>query len=811
MKRPPETPSLETAPISHFLGGPDELLEAGLMEPPLFPGVLGHLGTYRIHTEIGRGGMGVVFLGRRSTIPTQHRPDASQSNFVQDAVGPRATLLLEGPSADPTGNASRDGCVAIKILRPDWSRRRRALDRFLAEARHMRQFDHPHIVRVREVSSAGEYPYFVMPYLEGGSLARALHRHGPLPEADMLRVARQLANALAYAHSRGIVHRDLKPANVLLSATGDAFLSDFGLARTVFNDSIADIHREHGEGTAPYMSPAVAAGEAEDTRCDIYGFGALLFEMLTGRPPYLGRNPAEIRRHILERPPPAIHTLNSNAPAGLALVAESAMARQLRHRYAQMADVVLDLDRLAQGAQPLGPRGQPRTRWRPKPLKPPHRFRLRLPSRPWIAAAAAAIVLGGLCAVWQLQLQPQPHTPRPSIRLTLSGKPASPNPTRPPATPTTPTPETLPSFLAHDGDLLMLAPAPSNPDPSAQSIPSNSPHPTSRTTPPGNLAVRKRFRFRGLPEFASQSSKPWPDMAAVHLDDLDRDGRQELLVRVGASSVPSVCGLYCFDFDDSSLRWRRLIGPAIHQVLSADLDGDGPREIYAGTTATGQGRQGPDGSSDDCSYLYRLDAAGAIRWRVACGGLGTRAHPIVADLDGDRHPELLVWIDPLRTGPGSRQPPPPSRIGCLHPDGQLVQVHEATTFFWDCQAVDLDQDGRHELLVTDDSGSLLVLEAGLRTRARRQVTADTRRPVRLLLQETRDLENDGYPELVLSVSHPVAKTRAPSQNRPPAPDLWGDHEIVVLRHNLSPLWRATLSEPPDHGVPPRVSLVLDPR
>src|SRR5208282_5026567 len=114
----------------------------------------------------------------------------------------------------------------------------------------------------------------------------------------------------------------------LLGTEGKACLADFGLARTMFNDTIVDVEHDQLEGTAPYMSPGVAAGNAEDTRCDIYAFGALLYEMLTGDPPYAGQGAADIRRQIVNGPPKPIRERNPEADAGLAAVAQGAMARE---------------------------------------------------------------------------------------------------------------------------------------------------------------------------------------------------------------------------------------------------------------------------------------------------------------------------------------------------------------------------------------------------------------------------------------------------------------------------------------------------
>jgi serine/threonine protein kinase len=310
-------------------------MDPSLVCPPAQPGFAGVLGPYHILRELGAGGMGVVYLAAPAAEASRRLPSTSSQ------VG--------GPPF-----------VAIKVLRPELTRNPRALKRFLSEARHMGQFQHPHIIRVLEISAVSRRPYLVMPYMAGGSLAGRLRRQGPPKTPAALRLALQVAEALAHAHSKGIIHRDLNPANVLLDAEDNACLSDFGLARTVFNDCIAHVDREHHEGTLPYMSPAVARGEAEDTRCDIYGVGALLYELLTGHRPYEGSAPADTRNRILVGPPEPILALNPRAPAALACVADWAMARELRQRYAHMKDLVSDLRRVSEGLEPLGPHAKRR-------------------------------------------------------------------------------------------------------------------------------------------------------------------------------------------------------------------------------------------------------------------------------------------------------------------------------------------------------------------------------------------------------------------------------------------------------------------
>ena len=222
----------------------------------------------------------------------------------------------------------------------------------------MARMSHPNVVPVGEVSERSDCPFYVMPYLARGSLAGRISGENRLDPDEVAVIARQVADALVYAHARGIIHRDVKPANVLIADDGRACLADFGLVRTVFNDTISETEHNWCVGTPAYMSPAVAAGQPEDTRCDIYSFGAVLYAMLTGAAPYRGRMPQQVLDQILAGPPTPISQLNPSAHAHLVSIAEGAMARELRDRYACMADIQSDLDRVGAGQAPLGPRGR---------------------------------------------------------------------------------------------------------------------------------------------------------------------------------------------------------------------------------------------------------------------------------------------------------------------------------------------------------------------------------------------------------------------------------------------------------------------
>jgi serine/threonine protein kinase len=304
--------------MSESLDPVQGLLRRRVIGPPPHPGIMGVVGHFELIDILGIGGMGIVFLAR----------DAKNGNLF-----------------------------AIKVLRPDLLDAPELVHRFLVEAQHQRRMSHPNILPVLEVSEASRQPYFVMPLIAEGSLAKRLAQKTPLGYDATLEIVSGIAEALAYAHSKGIIHRDLKPGNVLLCQDGRACLADFGLARTVFNDSVLDVRQNQSVGTPAYMSPAVAAGEAEDTRCDIYSLGAILYEMLTGRPPYVGRTPEMIIKQILAGPPEPITRLNPKGPPGLVTIAEGCMAREHRDRYASMNDVVADLHRIAAGSSPVGPHG----------------------------------------------------------------------------------------------------------------------------------------------------------------------------------------------------------------------------------------------------------------------------------------------------------------------------------------------------------------------------------------------------------------------------------------------------------------------
>ena len=312
-------PTDRHAPAASVIATEDaELLQHAGVRAPSQLGSLGRIGKFEIVKAIGQGGMARVYL---------------------------ATEPVTGTS------------VALKMLHEELAQDPRVVKRFLAEARHMYELSHPNILKVLEVSGPEDGVFFVMPLARGDSLDQKIGPNG-MSEEDILDICTQVAEGLTYAHSKGLLHRDLKPANILLDGEGRAMIADFGLVRPFFNDTMIDVTKTRPEGTPAYMSPRVAAGQAEDTRADIYAFGALMYEMITGHPPYTGRDPMAVLDAIIAAPPEPLASAKPEASAGLVAITEFCMARELRDRYASMSDVLDDLNKLKTGQAPRGSHGQ---------------------------------------------------------------------------------------------------------------------------------------------------------------------------------------------------------------------------------------------------------------------------------------------------------------------------------------------------------------------------------------------------------------------------------------------------------------------
>lgn len=327
----------------------------------LAPGTL-LAGRFRIQGLIGVGGMGVVY---------------------------RATDEALGIT------------VAIKLLRPELALRPDAFERFRQELLLARQVSSPHVVRIHDIAShdfgSGEPRWLIsMDLVEGEPLDHRLDR-GPLPVEDALRIARHVALGLDAAHARGVVHRDLKPANVLIDAEGNAYISDFGVARSIAGSTRSATSSV--VGTPDYLSPEQARGNPVGPRSDLYALGLILHEMLTGERAFASATAAEALAQRLVRTPPLVTQSRPEVPTWVARLVERLLRPQPCHRLPDARAVVEAIDRRELPRDPLARR-----------------------RAGWIAAAVLLVgAIGGGAAWWWIQRDPSavgaPQPSRPLDRL----------------------------------------------------------------------------------------------------------------------------------------------------------------------------------------------------------------------------------------------------------------------------------------------------------------------------------------------------------------------------------------------------------
>jgi eukaryotic-like serine/threonine-protein kinase len=267
-------------------------------------------GGYQLGRRIGAGGMGLVYEARQVEL---------------------------------------DRTVALKVLAPGLFASREARERFHAEAQAVARLDHPGIVPVYEVGEEDGQPFFSMRLISGGSLAERLKRGESFTFQRCVQILISLSRAVHYAHQRGVLHRDLKPGNVLLDEAGEPWLADFGLARLIGRDSVMT-RTQSMIGTPAYMAPEQAGASGEiTTAIDVYGLGAILYELLSGRPPFGGSSTLQIVHQVIETEPSRLSTVRSDMPRDLETICLKCLAKDPRHRYASAAALSDDLERWLAG------------------------------------------------------------------------------------------------------------------------------------------------------------------------------------------------------------------------------------------------------------------------------------------------------------------------------------------------------------------------------------------------------------------------------------------------------------------------------
>ena len=310
--------------------------------------LVGHtLGPYQLERLLGQGGFAWVFVGRE---------------------------------ADGTP-------VAVKVLKPRYAGDPQFESRFRNESETAAKLEHPNIIRIRAVGKSGGNVYFAMD-LCAESLGTLIANEEPLAEDEIVRIARDVTNGLAFAHRRGVIHRDLKVDNVLLHSDGSAVLTDFGIARAI-SGYVASTGVNMTIGTPHYLSPEQAQGRSLDQRADFYALGVTLYKSATGEVPFTSNDWFELARMHVEDPPPPLRKKRPELSKRFERVVTKCLAKHPDDRYREAAELLADLDEVQEkrrataeiGMAPVGTR-------QILAIRDP-----RSKATPWLLLAAVAVAL----------------------------------------------------------------------------------------------------------------------------------------------------------------------------------------------------------------------------------------------------------------------------------------------------------------------------------------------------------------------------------------------------------------------------------
>jgi eukaryotic-like serine/threonine-protein kinase len=337
------------------------------------------LGHYQITSQLGKGGMGEVYQAKDQTL-------------------------------------GRD--VAIKVLPEEFAKDADRVSRFQREAKLLASLNHPNIAAIHGLEESGGMNFLVLELVEGETLADQIKR-GPIPVEESLKLALQIAEALEAAHEKGVIHRDLKPANIKVTPDGKVKVLDFGLAKAFTGEqaelnlsnsptltrspTLSDMATQQGVilGTAAYMSPEQARGKAVDRRADIWAFGCVLYEMLTGRVAFQGEDVSEILAAVLKSEP-EWNRLHPNVHPRIRLLLERCLEKEAKNRYHDISDARVDIQKVL--ADPGGVFVRPIITAEPR-----GRSRIML----WVSVAVVLTAIAAGLSVWKLK----PSEPRQVMRF----------------------------------------------------------------------------------------------------------------------------------------------------------------------------------------------------------------------------------------------------------------------------------------------------------------------------------------------------------------------------------------------------------
>lgn len=262
------------------------------------------VGGYTIESVVASGGMGTVYRARKAML---------------------------------------DKTVALKVLHPSFVPEKDHLQRFLREAKVAANLDHPAVIKVFDVGNDGDLYFMAMEFVDGKDLKSLVGANGPFSPRKALRIARQIAEVLAYAHDKGLIHRDVKPANILITEKNEVKLADFGLARLCREDHEVTMAGTI-LGTPAFMSPEQCRGDALDGRTDLYSLGATLYYLLSGKLPFAGDNPSVLIHRVVNELPPPLQTVVRDIPDNVVGLVQRLMAKLPSARFADGYEVTAAID-----------------------------------------------------------------------------------------------------------------------------------------------------------------------------------------------------------------------------------------------------------------------------------------------------------------------------------------------------------------------------------------------------------------------------------------------------------------------------------
>lgn len=719
------------------------LRTSGVFDSPRELGVKAQVDHFKVHSLIGQGGMGYVFAG----------------------------------------TDARDGTpVAIKVLKEEFHCDRSAIKQFVNEFDLMRRLGHPRILPVLHLAEDRPVPYAVTPLIRNGSLADLIKSNGALNATKVLALGVQIADVMAEAHRKGLFHRDLKPPNVLIDDDGGALVADFGLVKMAFNETIV---KSREPCTPAYSPPEVLRGEAGDGRVDVYGFGATLYQMLTGGAPFSGDSAESVCQQVLAGPPRTPREVNPSASPALEAIALGAMGRKLSERYAAMDDVLSDLRRVENHQWPRGPHPGVASVFR--------NF--------WQSYRRPIIVVVAICSVliavglWSVL------APSPSLRmerdLTLpgyfswSGAQVGDfnadgesdiylvDKSKHEAVVVSLRGELLSSKRlggANDVDWNLLSAQDVDGDQRDESIVGSAQNDEATVSVFNqHFFAKKRFTFKGSAFVDADGHVQPSGFSHCQLTDLNRDGKRELVIAINSpfhnEGKIAIRGIVCFDFDgDGQVLWSRRIGPTVTSINTLDVDGDGKLDVLVGTSAPGNGVTADDGTDDNHSYVLAFKSDGTEIWRRETGR--TFSHAYIFTANGS----LYARVEDYGSTRSQATESDSGSLLQLDSSGNVARSFTAQSPILSAITANLDESKDDEIVASDRNGIAYVLNANLNVIRQRKLIETRWDRVELIVFGADDILGNGQPQLIFAST----ESEVVDQSNP---GIRGNGRQVIPRHN----------------------------